>query len=144
MPVVKPALMRIQGLLKFSLDLMLPQRLTRRLQGVAAHQTGGPQYPLPDIADGQDLELRKAQRIIEDIDHGEFGGPSFGPQTMQLMAQALLEIRTDLPEPASDAELNRVAVAILANAAEGERDLERLKSKARAAVFAGPGTSPEF
>src|SRR5262245_47859750 len=92
--------MRIQYLLNPSLKLVLPERLARRLRGVA-HRTNGPPHQLPDPIEVSDLALRRAQMIIKDLDHGYFGGPSFSPQTMQLMAQALQEIhRTDaLPGP---------------------------------------------
>jgi hypothetical protein len=134
--------MRINDLLKFSLELVLPERLARGLQGLA-YDTRGPQYRSPGISNIRDLDLRKAQAIIENLDHGEFGGPSFGPQTMRLMAQALHEIRSDLPELASDEDLQRVAASILKAAADGERDLERLKSKAKITIFVGASTAPK-
>ena len=34
-------------------------------------------------------QVRKARRIIEELDYGQFGGPSFGPQTIELMSTAL-------------------------------------------------------
>jgi len=125
--------MRIQDVLKFSLELVLPERLVRALQSRGRANAA---QPSPSIADDGNVELSRARSIIEDLDHVEFGGPSFGSQTMQLMAQVLDEIRTELPDPVSDHELRRIAAAILKAAADGERDLARLKSRARVA-FSG-------
>ena len=51
----------------------------------------------------------KARRIIEELDHGQFGGPSFGPQTIELMSKALEGAEASLPEPASDQQLRLIA-----------------------------------
>ena len=49
---------------------------------------------------------------------------------MTLMSRALDEIRAELAEPVSDDKLRCIAAAILKAAAEGERDVARLKAKA--------------
>lgn len=131
--------MRIQDVLKFSLELVLPERLVGALQ--KGTHDGAAQQPSANAAG--DVALDDAQSIIEELDHGEFGGPSFGPETMQLMAQALHEIRTELPQGASDEDLRKLAAAILKAAADGERDSARLKSKARDAVSAGATPTAE-
>lgn len=74
--------------------------------------------------------------IIEDLDHAEFGGPSFGPHTMHLMASVLEDIETEMSERLPDDLLRKIASAILKVAADGERDAGRLKAKARAAFAA--------
>ena len=76
----------------------------------------------------------KARRIIEELDHAQFGGPSFGPQTIELMSKALEGAEASLPEPASDQQLRLIAAEILKVAGDGERDPVRLKAAAISAL----------
>ncbi|WP_334418260.1 hypothetical protein [Bradyrhizobium sp. AZCC 1588] len=81
----------------------------------------------------------KARRIIEELDHGKFGGPSFGPQTIELMSKALEGAEASLPEPVSDQQLRSLAATILKVAGDGERDPIRLKAAAMSAL--GPAAA---
>lgn len=134
--------MRIQDLLKFSFDLILPGRLARARQ----HRPPSPpdmQEQRFDDAGAPSSKPRKARSIIEDLDYEEFGGPSFGPQTMKLMEDVLDDIQKEAPTPLSPDELRRIAIAILKAAADGERDADRLKAKALASPLAQAGFAVE-
>ena len=74
--------------------------------------------------------------MIEELEHGQFGGPSFGPQTIELMSTALEDAAASLGGPASDQQLRRVAAKLLQAAGDGERDPVRLKALAMSALHA--------
>ena len=121
--------------LKFALELVLPERLT--------HPGGSPASDpkpeaSPDAAAGPGAEhaaqVGKARRIIEELDHAKFGGPSFGPQTIELMSRALEGAEALLPEGASDHQLRLLAATILKVAGDGERDPIRLQAAAMSAL----------
>lgn len=131
--------MRIQDALKFSLELILPERLASAMRRAPV---GGPSNQTAAGQDDQAGRPSRARAIIEDLDHGEFGGPSFGPHTMHLMTAVLEDIEVEMSERLSDDLLRQIASAILKAAADGERDAGRLKAKARA-VFAAPDPAPE-
>jgi hypothetical protein len=79
----------------------------------------------------------KARAIIEDLDSSQFGGPSFGPQTIALMSQALEEAQALLPQPIADDCTRAIAAAILKVAAAGECDPVRLRTRAMSALESG-------
>ena len=89
------------------------------------------------------VQVGKARRIIEELDHGQFGGPSFGPQTIELMSKALEGAEASLPEPASDQQLRLIAAKILKVAGDGERDPIRLKAAAMSALGSVAGNADE-
>ena len=89
------------------------------------------------------LQVGKAHRIIEELDHGQFGGPSFGPQTIELMSKALEGAETSLPGPASDQQLRLIAAKILKVAGDGERNPIRLKAAAMSALGSVAGNADE-
>lgn len=131
--------MRIQDALKFSLELILPERLASAMRRAPV---GGPSNQAAAGQVDQTGRPSRARAIIEDLDHGEFGGPSFGPHTMHLMTAVLEDIEVEMSERLSDDLLRQIASAILKAAADGERDAGRLKAKARA-IFAAPDPAPE-
>lgn len=130
--------MRFRDTLKFALELIVPEKLM---------QAGGNSAPdpkrevspetAPSMAAGSETApaapQRNARRIIEELDHAQFGGPSFGPQTIELMSAALQAAEASLDEPASDQQLRSIAATLLKVAGDGERDLARLKAVAMAA-----------
>jgi hypothetical protein len=134
--------MRFRDTLKFALELFVPEKLM--------HPAGSPASdPKPEasqnVATGFEAEKAghgggearhggKARRIIEELDHGQFGGPSFGTQTIELMSKALEAAEASLPEPASDQQLRLIAAKILKVAGDGERDPIRLKAAAMSAL----------
>jgi hypothetical protein len=89
------------------------------------------------------VQRRKARRIIEELDHGQFGGPSFGPQTIELMSMALEAAEASLPEPASDQQLRLIAATILKVAGDGERDPIRLQAAAMSVLGPVAGNADE-
>jgi hypothetical protein len=123
--------MRFRDTLKFALELFVPEKLM--------HPGGSSASELKaDVATSLEaeeaLQRSKARRIIEELDHAQFGGPSFGPQTIELMSKALEAAEASLPEPASDQQLRLIAATILKVAGDGERDPIRLKAAAMSAL----------
>ena len=128
--------MRFRDTLKFALELFVPERLT--------HPGGKPESAAKAEA-SQTAETSpeaektalpgKARRMIEELDHAQFGGPSFGPQTIELMSTALEAAEASLPGPASDQQLRSIAAEILKVAGDGERDPVRLKAAAISAAM---------
>ncbi|WFU18743.1 hypothetical protein [Bradyrhizobium sp. CB3481] len=120
--------------MKFALELVLPERLT--------HPGGSPASdPKPEASQNAAAgpaehteQTGKARRLIEELDHGKFGGPSFGPQTIELMSRALEDAEASLPEGASDHQLRLLAATVLKVAGDGERDPIRLKAAAMSAL----------
>ena len=127
--------MRFRDTLKFALELFVPERLTHPCGSSAPDPKPEPSQ---NVATGLEVEeavrVGKARRIIEELDYGQFGGPSFGPQTIELMSTALEATEASLPEPASDQELRSIAAKILKVAGDGERDPVRLKAAAMPAA----------
>ena len=72
--------------------------------------------------------------MIEELDHGRFGGPSFGQQTIELMSIALELAEASLGVPASDEQLRSTAAILLKLAGDGERDPVHLKTAAMSAL----------
>jgi hypothetical protein len=127
--------MRFRDTLKFALELFLPERFTHPGGSAASdsNQDASPNAAATSLGAGETGQAGKARRIIEELDHGQFGGPSFGPQTIELMSKALEGAEASLPEPASDQQLRLSAATLLKVAGDGERDPIRLKA---AAIFA--------
>src|SRR5215510_7088187 len=101
--------MRFRETLKFALE---------RLVHASGSSASDPTHDAsPNVATSLQAEeavhRRKARRIIEELDHGQFGGPSFGPQTIELMSMALEAAEASLPEPASEQQLRLIAATIL-------------------------------
>ncbi|WKA30581.1 hypothetical protein [Bradyrhizobium roseum] len=92
----------------------------------------------PNSATGLEAErasLRlKARRMIEDLDHGRFGGPSFSQQTIELLSMALESAEASSGAPATEEQLRSVAAMLLKVAGDGERDPVRLKAAAMSAL----------
>lgn len=140
--------MRFRDTLKFALELFVPEKLM---------QAGGNPAPdskrevlaetAPGIAAGSEAApaapRRNARRIIEELDHARFGGPSFGAQTIELMSTALESAEASLGAPASDEQLRSVAATLLEVAGDGERDPARLKAAAMSALVPVAGAAEE-
>jgi hypothetical protein len=125
--------MRFRDTLKFALELFVPERLMHPGGSLASdpkHETL--QDAAPTLA--EHAPNGKARRIIEELDHEKFGGPSFGPRTIELMSKALEDAEASLPQPASDQQLRLIAATILKVAGDGERDPIRLKTAAMSAL----------
>ena len=125
--------MTLRETLKFSLELLLPEKWIR----TAGYQTtsSGRKRPDPESSTVEAAaQLERARFIIQELDHGRFGGPSFGPQTMALMSQALSDLQTSLSIPVSDDRMQTIAKVLLELAANGERDPAKLKFAAMSAL----------
>jgi hypothetical protein len=139
--------MRFRDTVKFALELFLPEKLVHPGVGSAsdrkpeASTNAETSVTAENAVPGgrQTGHYGKARRIIEELDHGQFGGPSFGPQTIELMSQALEGAEACLPGPASDQQLRSIAARILMVAGDGERDPIRLKKAAMSGL--GPVVS---
>jgi len=136
--------MRFRDTLKFALELFVPERLTHPRGSSAPDPKPEPSQ---NVATGLKVEeavqVGKARRIIEELDHGQFGGPSFGSQTIELMSKALEGAEASLPGPASDQQLRLIAAKILKVAGDGERDPIRLKAAAMSALGSVAGNADE-
>lgn len=129
--------MRFRDTLKFALELFAPDKPAPAGGSSAPVQKG---EASPGAAATAEIERasphQKARQMIEQLDHGQFGGPSFGPQTIELMSTALEDAAASSGEPASDQQLRRVAAKLLQAAGDGERDPVRLKAVAILALYA--------
>jgi hypothetical protein len=133
--------MRFRDTLKFALELFVPEKLMH--PGGSSASDSKPEAS-QNVAAGFEAEAvqggkkarqgGKARRIIEELDYGQFGGPSFGTQTIELMTKALEGAEASLPEPPSDQQLRLIAATILKVAGDGERDPIRLKAAAMSAL----------
>jgi hypothetical protein len=127
--------MRFRDTLKFALELFVPERLMHPGGSSASDSMrGASQDAATSLEAEQATQDGRARRIIEELDHGQFGGPSFGLQTIELMSKALEAAEASLPEPASDQQLRLIAATILKVAGDGERDPTRLKAAAMSAL----------
>jgi hypothetical protein len=117
--------------LKFALELFVPEKLTHPGGSSASDPKHEASQNVPTNLEAKEATKRgTARRIIEELDHGKFGGPSFSQQTIELMAKALEGAEASLPGPASDQQLRLLAAQILKVAGDGERDPIRLKAAA--------------
>jgi hypothetical protein len=138
--------MRFRDTLKFALELFVPEKIMHPGGSSASDAKREASQNAATNLQAEEAEQRgKARRIIEELDHGKFGGPSFGPQTIELMSKALEDAEASLPEPVSDQQLRSLAATILKVAGDGERDPTRLKAAAMSApgpVAAGADEKP--
>jgi len=136
--------MRFRDTLKFALELFVPEKLMHPGGSSASDPKPEASQNVPTNLEAEETAKRgKARRIIEELDHGQFGGPSFGPQTIELMSKALEGAEASLPEPASDRQLRLIAAKILKVAGDGERDPIRLQAEAMSALGSVAGIADE-
>jgi len=133
--------MRFRDTLKFALELIVPEKLMHPGGSSASDPKGEASQNVATSPKAEEAALQggKARRIIEELDHAQFGGPSFGPQTIELMSKALEGAEASLPEPVSDQQLRLIAAKILQVAGDGERDPVRLKAAAMSAATSALG-----
>ena len=136
--------MRFRDTLKFALELFVPEKLMHPGGSSASDPKPEASQNVPTNLEAEETAKHgKARRIIEELDHGQFGGPSFGPQTIELMSKALEGAEASLPEPAPDQQLRLIAAKILKVAGDGERDPVRLKAAAMSALGLVAGNADE-
>jgi hypothetical protein len=126
--------MRLRDTLKFSLELLLPEKVFRAANRLVPDPRRELLQDVPASEAEEANQVGTARSIIEELDHNQFGGPSFGPQTIALMSKALDDAHASLPGPVSDERLRLIAAAILKVAGDGERDPVRLRTAAMSAL----------
>lgn len=140
--------MKFRDTLKFALELFVPDKLMPA-GGVTAPEPQREASPetAPNGATAPEVEpaapRRTARRIIEELDHGRFGGPSFGPQTIELLSTALESAGASSGAPLSDEQLRSIAALLLQVAGDGERDPVRLKAAAMSVLAPVPDTGDQ-
>ena len=121
--------------MKFSLELLLPEKVIRAANRLVPDPRSELLQDAPASVEAEEAsQVGTARSIIEQLDHNQFGGPSFGPQTIALMSKALDDAHASFPEPVSDEQLRLIAAAILKVAGDGERDPVRLRISAMRAL----------
>jgi hypothetical protein len=125
--------MRFRDALKFSLDLFLPEKAALAVERLALERSGEGKPALREPTIDEPGPRKSAGGLIEELDARQFGGPSFGAQTIALMSVALEEALAMLPQPVDDHCARTIAAQILRVAAEGERDPVRLRTAAMSA-----------
>jgi hypothetical protein len=130
--------MRFRDVLKFSVELFLPEKAVLAVERLARERPAEAAPKLRERSAPTNGEIGRsknnARRIIEDLDNSRFGGPSFGSQTIDLMSLALEEEQSLRAQPLTDDYARAIAAAILKVAATGERDPVRLRTLAMSAL----------
>jgi hypothetical protein len=140
--------MRFRDTLKFALELFVPEKLTQAGGDTApeprreASLETAPNGPAGPEAERASPRLN-ARQMIEELDHGRFGGPSFSQQTIELLSTALESAAASSGAPVSDEQLRSIAATLLKVAGDGERDPVRLKAAAMSALGPLAGTADE-
>jgi hypothetical protein len=126
--------MKFRDLIGFSLQLVLPDKAVLALERLS--QPAQPAAPADDRqpanspADAAVNSKFDSQRLIEELDGARFGGPSFGEQTIFMMAIALDDALAMLPSPIENSRMRELAQKILERAADGERNPIHLRQAA--------------
>ena len=121
--------------MKFSLELLLPEKVIRAANRLVPDPRRELLQDAPASVEAEEAsQVGTARSIIEELDHNQFGGPSFGPQTIALMSKALDDAHASFTESVSDEQLRLIAAAILKVAGDGERDPVRLRTTAMSAL----------
>lgn len=129
--------MRFRDLVKFSLELFLPQRA---FEVFARRATGERQTAEAQRTDAQissttpgvestkrDGPKSDSRQLITELDSAHFGGPSFGEQSIAMMAEVLDDVLAALPPPVAVSTERELAAMILRHAADGDRNPDRLR-----------------
>ncbi len=120
--------MRFQDTLRFSLELVLPEKVVRALEKVKDIGAADVWSPAPQ-ADAPSSRLRL---LIEEADRDRYGGATFGADTIVLMTVTLDRVIAMRPQPVDTQEMHRIINCILSVAEDGERNPDRLRTKALA------------
>jgi hypothetical protein len=118
--------MRFQDTVRFSLELVLPEKVVRALEKVKDIRLAGV-LSAPQQTDAPSNHLRL---LIEEVDRDRYGGLSFGTDTIALMTVALDQAIATCPQPVETAQVREIIKCIMAVAEDGERNPERLRLKA--------------
>jgi hypothetical protein len=143
--------MKFRDLLRFSLELFLPQRalvaFARRATGAReaseahpqartdAHTSTGHSTTRGIDSTKHDGSTSDSRPLIAELDSAYFGGPSFGEQSIAMMAEALDDVLAALPAPVAMSTKRKLAAKILKRAADGERNPDRLRKAVLGELF---------
>lgn len=119
--------MRFQDTLRFSLELLLPEKAVRAFEKITDISAGAVLSHAPT-----DVPSNRLRLLIEDIDRERYGGPTFGSDTISLMTLAVDRVIATLPQPVETQHVREVISCILSIAEDGERNPDRLRAKALA------------
>jgi hypothetical protein len=127
--------MKLRHIISYSLQLFLPETVimafARRSPPVSVASTDSvlsPDAGRATLVDSADKS--KSLLLIEELDSAKFGGPSFGEESISVMAKALDQAIACLPSPIEQARIKEIAQKILDQAADGERNLDHLRQAA--------------
>ena len=138
--------MRFRDALRFLLELFLPEKAVLAVERFAIERPGEANPTLRERP-ASTIDVagfgKSAQGIIDDLDSSQFGGPSFGAQTIALMSLALEEALVMLPQPVNNDCARMIAANILKVAAGGERDPVRLRISAMSSLKLDGATATE-
>jgi hypothetical protein len=117
--------MKFRDLLRFSLELFLPQRalvaFARRATGAReaseahpqartdAHTSTGHSTTRGIDSTKHDGSTSDSRPLIAELDSAYFGGPSFGEQSIAMMAEALDDVLAALPAPVAMSTKRKLA-----------------------------------
>jgi hypothetical protein len=127
--------MRLRDALRFSVELFLPEKAVLAVERFSIERSVDSDRTAREGLKSTETLVRSgksAQSVIEDLDSSQFGGPSFGAQSIRLMSLALEEAVAMLPQPVDDNCVRVLAARILEVAAAGVRDPVRLRNSAMA------------
>jgi hypothetical protein len=133
--------MKFRDVIGFSLQLVLPDKAISALERIS--QFAPPVQPSNDAPPAQTSTNTKSESVclIEELDSAQFGGPSFGEQSISVMAGALDDALATLPSPIEKSRMRELAQKVLNCAADGERNQVRLRQAALAGLVA-PQSEP--
>jgi hypothetical protein len=120
--------MKLRNLLRFSLELFLPESALLAFDRLAER----PPPELPTPTDPAAASKSQCLLLIEELDSAQFGGPSFGQESIFVMGKALEDALALLPSPIENSRMRELAQKILDRAADGERNPTRLQQAALA------------
>lgn len=117
--------MRFQDTLRFSLELLLPEKAVRALEKITDISAGAA------LSHAQtDVPSTRLRLLIEDTDRERYGGPTFGADTIALMTLAADRVIAASPQPVETQHVREIISCILSIAEDGERNPDRLRAKA--------------
>ena len=127
--------MKLRHIISYSLQLLVPETVITAFgrRSPAVRIASPPPVLSPDdgrAAPAGSAGKSKSLLLIEELDSAKFGGPSFGEESISVMAKALDQAIACLPLPIEHAKMKEIAQKILDRAADGERNSDHLRQAA--------------
>jgi hypothetical protein len=137
--------MKFRDAIGFSLQLVLPDKAILAFERFLQPPRPGSSLGAPPPAGARPDSVVRTNSdslwLIKELDSAQFGGPSFGEQSISMMAKALDDALTMLPSPIENSKMRELAQKILDHAADGERNPVRLRQAALGNLI-GPESEP--